>query len=222
MNDGPAVSIVVVTRNAFRFCAILFRSLRKTRGVHYEVVVVDNDSRLPTRLLLLAMSMLGQINRLCLIDRNTLFAEGNNIGVATSDRRSQHVLLLNSDIKIVDPDWLTKLVAVHERGATSLGFVDTGPVPRTDGYCFLIDRDLYLEHGLDEHFQWWWGMTELQAWILRKGHRVAGVADHDELLIHFGGKSGRGHKAASGMDISPEEIQGWFDGHAVERLQRLT
>ena len=217
----PEASIVVVTRNAFVYCVRLFRSLRRTRGVRYEVVVVDNRSRLPTRLLLTALALAGRINRLCLLDRNTLFAEGNNIGVAASNRAAPHVLLLNSDVEVRDPDWLRRLLDAHRSGATSLGLVDEGPVPRADGYCLLVDRDAYERGGLDEVHQWWWGVTKLQARLLRDGLPVRAVREHDELLVHFGGKSGRGHKGAAGMDVEPEEIQGWFGGRRVERVDRI-
>jgi glycosyltransferase involved in cell wall biosynthesis len=220
--SAPEVSIVVVTRNAFRYCAGLFRSLRRTEGVDFEVVVVDNRSRLPTRLLLIALSLAGRIQRLCLLDRNTLFAEGNNVGVAASSREAPLVLLLNSDVEARDPQWLRRLIDGHRRGATSLGFVDGNPIDRLDGYCFLIDRDLYLPGGLDERHQWWWGITRLQADLLRAGHSVRGVADHDGLLHHFGGKSGkRSFSGAGGMDVTEDEVVGWFGGLVPERLEGL-
>ncbi len=217
----PEVSIVIVTRNAFAYCVKLFRSLPRTRDVAYEVVVVDNRSRLPTRLLLMALALTGRINRLCLLDRNTLFAEGNNVGVAAASRAAPRVLLLNSDVEVRDPLWLRRLLDAHRRGVTSLGFVDSGPVPRADGYCFLVDRDLYEQVWLDETHQWWWGVTKLQARLLRDGHPVRAVREHDELLVHFGGKSGRGHKRATGMDVGPEEIQGWFGGRSVDPVERI-
>ena len=219
--SAPEASIVIVTRNAFAYCVKLFRSLPRTRDVDYEVVVVDNRSRLPTRLLLIGLALTGRINRLCLMDRNTLFAEGNNVGVAAASREAEHVLLLNSDVEVRDPSWLRRLLDAHRRGATSLGFVPSGPVPRADGYCFLVDRDLYEDGGLDEVHQWWWGVTKLQARLLRAGHPVRAVRDHDELLVHFGGKSGRGHKPATGMDVAPEEVRGWFDGRRVDAVERL-
>lgn len=220
-SPAPDVSIVIVTRNALRYCIRLFRSLPATVDVSYEVVVVDNRSRLPTRLLLMVLAARRRINRLCLLDRNTLFAEGNNVGVAAASRESPLVLLLNSDVEVRDPRWLRRLLDAHVRGATALGFVDGHPIDRVDGYCFLVDRDLYLAHGLDEAHQWWWGITRLQASLLRAGHAVRGLKDHDHLLIHFGGKSGRGYKSASGMDVGDQEVVGWFGGHRPHRLETI-
>jgi glycosyl transferase family 2 len=218
---GPEVSIVVVTHNAFIYCLRLFRSLSRTAGVRYEVVVVDNRSRLPTRLLLIALALGGRIKRLCMLHRNTLFAEGNNIGVDATSREAPLVLLLNSDVEVRDPMWLRNLVDAHQRGVTALGFVDEHPISRADGYCFLIDRDLYQNIRLDESHQWWWGMTKLQAAVLREGLPVRSVRDHDDLLVHFGGKSGRGHFKATGMDVSEAQVLEWLDGRQVESVPSI-
>ena len=177
--------------------------------------MVDNRSRLPTRALLLALFAIGRINRLCLLDRNTFFAEANNVGVAAMSREAQLVLLLNSDIEIRDGSWLRRLIEMHERGAISYGLVETGPCLRADGYCFLIDRDLYLTYGLDETLQWWWSVTKLQARLLRDEYMVQAVREHDDLVVHFGGKSGTAFVGASGMNTDEAEIAAWFDDHAV-------
>ena len=205
---SPTVSLVVVTHNALHYILRLLRSLPRTRGVAYELVVVDNRSRQVTRALLAVCALLGRIQRLSLLDRNTLFAPGNNIGAAATSRSSSYVLLLNSDVEVRDPDWLRRLLALHRRGATSFGFVDGDPIPRADGYCLLVDRDLMLEHGLDEEFEWSWSITKLQAQLLAAGHRVQAVREHDHLLLplrwqeregcHYRPREGDGHRARQG------------------------
>lgn len=218
----PEVSIIVVTHDAPRYLFKLFRSLPRTENVRYEVVVVDNRSRTPVRLILAGLAVLGRISRLCLLDRNTLFAEGNNVGVAASSRSAPLVLLLNSDVEVRDAGWLRRLIDAHARGVTSLGAVELGPLPRADGYCLLVDRDLYLSAGgLDEGFQWYWGVTKLQAEVLAGGHPVRAVREHDELLHHFGGKSSGGVEGAAGMETTPDTVRSWFSGRTVEVLERL-
>jgi glycosyltransferase involved in cell wall biosynthesis len=208
------VAIVIVAHNALRYCARLLRSLQITRGVEYEVVVVDNRSRPAARLLLFAFSAMGRINRLCLLDRNTFFAEANNVGVAAAARDCDLVLLLNSDTEARHPDWLAQLVSLHARGVTAYG-VAGGGFDRADGYCFLVDRDLYESYGLDENLQWWWAITRLQAQILSKGHIVRAIRNHDEWLVHFGGKSGGAWKSATGMSLDPVEAASWFNGREI-------
>jgi GT2 family glycosyltransferase len=213
------ISILMVTHNAPRYVWKSLRGIRKrTQDVEYEVVVVDNDSRLPTRLIVVAARFLGLANRVALLDRNTLFAEGCNIAAAMGPRESTHVLLLNSDTEPKAPNWLSNLLQLHRRGAVAYGFVEKGPVPRADGYCLLVDRDLFMEIGLDESFQWWWSVTRLQAELLKRGHSVRAVRDHDEWLVHYRGRSGKDWKGARGMKTPAAQIQGWFEGHQVTLL----
>ena len=142
--------------------------------------------------------------------------------MAATSRVSSHVLLLNSDVEVRDADWLSRLMALHHRGATSFGFVDADPVPRADGYCLLVDRDLMLQHGLDEDFEWYWSITKLQAELLCAGHRVRAVREHDHLLHHFGGKSGQPvvTRNAKGMDLDRDQVRGWFGARSVEVIER--
>jgi GT2 family glycosyltransferase len=118
MQDSK-VSIVILVHNAL-FCVIrTLNSLRKTRGVVYETVVVDNDSRLVTKIVLLLYFVMKRINRLLFVGENTLFSKGNNLGSRISSEDSTHILLLNSDVRINHPDWLGVLLEHHEQGAIS-------------------------------------------------------------------------------------------------------
>jgi glycosyltransferase involved in cell wall biosynthesis len=218
--EGPLVSLVVVTHDAFPYVRRLLRSLPRTRGVAYEVVVVDNRSRQLTRAYLALRAIRGDVQRLCLLERNTLFSPANNIGAAAASRSARYVLLLNSDTEVRHPDWLLRLLELHERGATAYGVVNRGPVPRADGYCLLVDRDLFIAYGLDENFGWNWAVTKLQAELLKAGHAVRAVQEHDHLLYHFGGKSGEPPRGAKGMRVNRDEVVGWFDGHSVELIER--
>ena len=216
----PKVAIIVVSYNALSYARRMLRSVRTTTGVAYEVCVVDNNSRRRTRLYWTAQRFLGRINRLALLDRNTFFAEGCNIGVAMAPRDATHVLLLNTDCEVLDPAWLTRLLAVHREGATGLRYVTSGAWPRADGFCLLVDRHCW-EDGLDEAYQWWWGVTGLEARLLRQGRSVQAVREYDDVLVHHGGKSGKAFKTARSADTNPEHIAGWFEGRHVSVLERL-
>jgi len=222
MDQQELVSIVVLTHNALGNCKLLFDSLTTTREVTYELVVVDNASTTETRDYLWSEFSRERINRICFLDRNTFFAEGNNIGISASSRTSSHVLLLNSDVEIRSPFWLRKLLDVHRTGATTYGFVPDMPWPRADGYCFLIDRWLCLRYGLDERFQWFWCVTKLQAELLRDGFAVQAVRNHSRFLFHFGGRSGDApYRSAAGMDLDEAVVARWFDGRNVSIIASL-
>jgi len=218
--ETAKVAIVVVSFNALGYARRMLRSIRTTVGVDFEIVVVDNDSGLTTRLFWTAQRFLGRINRLALLDRNTFFAEGNNIGVALASRDSTHVLLLNTDCEVLDPNWLRRLLAVHREGATGLRYVTSGAWPRADGFCLLIDRACW-EDGLDEEYQWWWSITGLEARLLRQGRSVQAIEEYGDVLIHHRGKSGKAFQTAKSGDTNPEVIAGWFEGRHVTVVERL-
>jgi hypothetical protein len=214
------VAIVVVSYNALRYARRMLGSVRRTTGVPYEIVVVDNHSRLPTRVFWTLQHFLGRIQRLALLDTNTFFAEGSNIGVALAPRDATHILLLNTDCEVLDPNWLRRLLAVHREGATGLRYVTSGAWPRADGFCLLIDRRCW-EDGLDEDYQWWWSITGLEARLLRQGRSVQAVRDYADVLVHHGGKSGKAFRSAKSGNANPAVIAGWFEGRHVTVVERL-
>ena len=216
----PKVAIIVVSYNALTYARRMLRSLRTTTDVPYELVVVDNASTLRTRLFWTWQRFRGRVNRIALLDRNTFFAEGNNIGVAMAPRDATHLLLLNTDCEVLDPAWLKRMLMAHRKGATGLRYVTSGAWPRADGFCLLMDRDCWQD-GLDETYQWWWSITGLEARLLRQGLSVQAVRNYSEVLIHHGGKSGKAFVEARSGDTSPELIASWFEGHNVTVLDSL-
>jgi hypothetical protein len=214
------VAIVVVSYNALAYARRMLRSVLRTTGVPYEIVVVDNNSLFRTRVFWTLQRFRGRINRLALLDRNTFFAEANNIGVGMAPRDATHILLLNTDCEVLDPDWLRRMLAVHREGATGLRYVTSGAWPRADGFCLLIDRHCW-EDGLDESYQWWWSVTGLEARLLRQGRAVQAVREYADVVVHHGGKSGKAFKSATTAESSSEHIAGWFEGRQVAVVERL-
>lgn len=211
------IAILMLTHNAPRLVDLAISSVRAlTEGVSYELVVVDNGSEQPTRDLVARLSAEGAIDTLVQLEENSLFAAGNNIAARHASDRATHFLLLNSDIEVRDRRWLEHLLDNHERGATAYGIAEQPR--RLDGYCYLVDADLYRAQPLDEDHQWWWCVSKQQAQLLREGYRVAGYAGHERYLHHFGGGSGTGHEKAKGMDVSHEQLLEWFDGREAEAL----
>lgn len=215
----PHVSILMLTHNAPEYVDIAIRSVHnRTRGVSYEMVVVDNASDKPTRDLVARLYLEGLIDKLYFSDTNTMFSEGNNIASELASASATHYLLLNSDVRVLRKDWLGNLLKVHQRGATSYGIAKGEPT-RVDGYCLLIDADLYQAHPLDStNHQWWWAVTKQQAELLRAGHTVSGYTSHWQFVHHFGGRSGSGFTGARGMSVSTDDVKAWFDGHQVQIL----
>ena len=145
-------------------------------------------------------------------NENSLFAKGNNLASKLSDEKATHYLLINSDIKITNKDWLKELALIHPRegGISSFGAVLSEPI-RADGYCMMIDKPLYDKYMLDEEYQWWWSITKLESQVLSEGKRIVAVRNHDYFLVHYGGASGKAYINAKGMDTDIETVKKWFN-----------
>lgn len=112
MNDGPRVSILVVSYNTRDVTLECLRSvLRETRETTFELIVVDNDSRDGS-----AEAIQREFPDIDLIalDENVGFGQGNN--VAAKRAKGELFLLLNPDTVVLDGA-IDKLV----------GFVDELP-----------------------------------------------------------------------------------------------
>jgi glycosyltransferase involved in cell wall biosynthesis len=212
------VSILMLTHNAPEYVETSIRTVREnTVGIDFELVVVDNASDPDTVALVSRLHSEGLITTLKLSDHNALFAAGNNIAADLAEPRATHFLLLNSDIEVRSPDWLRHLLDIHERGICAYGWVPYAP-EKVDGYCLLVDADLYRRHRLDESHQWWWAVTKMQAILLNEGFVVKGYDEHERYIHHFGGKSGDGYKNARGMDVTEDEVARWFAGRFPRNL----
>lgn len=216
------ITIIMLTYNAPKYVKIAVESIAaKTKGVTYELIVVDNHSRLPTRLLLRKLKKKGYIDFIQWNKKNLLFARGNNIGSRMASPESTHLLLINSDVEVRNDLWLKRLLDLCPGGGIcAYGVVENAPV-RADGYCILVDKALYEKHELDENYEWFWSITKLQAKALADGKKVIAVKEHDNMLYHFGGKSGKAYSHAKGMDESGKEICRWFGNNSIEIVEKM-
>lgn len=215
------ISIVMLVHNAPLYARHSIKTLRRAGRTGYELIVLDNASDLKTRRMLTAMHHAGDIDKLILLNENTFFARGNNIGSRLCDKRSKYILLLNSDVEIRNRKWLDKLLELHDhRGVTSFGISDHIYV-KADGFCFLIDRDIYDQYKMDETFEWWWSLTKLQGDLLKAGYHITAVNDHEAYVHHYGQKSGTAWKAAKGIDFNGEGVADWFGGKSIRVIEKV-
>lgn len=217
------VSILMLTYNAPRYVKKSILTLKKyTQNINYELIVVDNKSKLKTTNLLKRLHRRGYIDKLYFNSQNDLFAGGNNIAAELAAKDSDYYLLLNSDVEIKSKNWLQKLVDLMPKngGIASYGAVVSAP-ERADGYCMLINADLYNKYKLDENFQWWWSATKLQSQVLKEEKSIIAIENHEEYIHHFGGKSGKGFKDAKGMNVDMSEVKKWFSKGKVEIRKKL-
>ncbi|SEC30051.1 Glycosyltransferase, GT2 family [Rhizobiales bacterium GAS191] len=130
----PLVSVIIPTRDRadlLRQC--LDGILRRTDYDRLEVIVVDNDSRdKDTRQLFAELRCDARVKIISAAGRFNYSALNNTAAAAAT---GDVLLLLNNDIKVIDPGWLAEMVSHAVRP-------DIGAV----GAKLLYD-DLRLQHG---------------------------------------------------------------------------
>ncbi|MEM8853966.1 MAG: glycosyltransferase, partial [Pseudomonadota bacterium] len=107
---GPSprlASIIVATRDAPQHLARFLDSVRITRGIAYELILVDNGTVDPTALTLLADAARRGRAQVMRDDRPFNFAALNNLGAAAA--KGDLLVFANNDVSVTDPDWLVKL-----------------------------------------------------------------------------------------------------------------
>lgn len=100
------VSIVMLVWNELKVTRLALESLAKNTRHPYELIIVDNGSRKPTRDYLLNCGIPDKVIQL---KKNCGFPRASNIGIRAS--KGEYIVLANNDI-ILTEDWLGKLVAV--------------------------------------------------------------------------------------------------------------
>jgi glycosyltransferase involved in cell wall biosynthesis len=234
----PKVSIVILSYFHPQVTEICLKTLKITEDIDYEVVVVDNGSDGHTVDFLHAAQRGGYIDTLILEQENHMFSEGNNIGVHRSNQESEYVLLLNSDIGFLRPDWLSKLVGWAE-GTTkywpsiwpfhptepapgpydvvSLGWRYDGTLLREfvcpEGFCIMYRRSVWQD--MPREFPWNYGIDLQLTNLARAGARIGVLSQYGSYLVH----REQGSTDTTPYPATPEpQLAAWYDGVHIESL----
>ena len=109
----PLASIIILNYNGIRFIERCLRSILETDYPNFEVILVDNGSTDGSLEIALRLFGKNQIVRIIRNERNLGFAEGNNVGYASS--KGQVIVFLNIDTE-VERNWLRELMQVLDMG----------------------------------------------------------------------------------------------------------
>lgn len=184
------VSIIMLTYNAPVYIEHSIRSVyENTVDIDFELIVCDNCSNEKTKRKLNSLYSKGHIDKLIFFDKNYFFVGGNNKAVKYADEESEFLLLLNSDIEIKNKQWLKKILDVHKRGITACQICDEEDC-RPDGWCLLVDKDIYSSHKLDEkRFIWYYSIADFGSRVMKSGFNVQTIRNYNNFIKHFGGAS---------------------------------
>ncbi len=109
-NDAPLVSIVIPNRNSLALMRRLLDGLlNATAYPRFEIIVVDNGSDDPEVLEL--YEQVGRERTEFRLDMEpATFSFSRQINKGVKLARGALILLLNNDIEVLDPDWLSEMV----------------------------------------------------------------------------------------------------------------
>ena len=106
----PLVSLVIPTRNGVRLLRQCVESiLEKTSYSPYEILIVDNGSDEPETLQYLESLKLKSNIQIIRDDRPFNYSALNNAAVRKA--KGEIIGLVNNDIEVISPDWLSEMVS---------------------------------------------------------------------------------------------------------------
>jgi glycosyltransferase involved in cell wall biosynthesis len=106
----PLVSLIIPTRNGWRLLRQCVDSiLKKTTYQPYEILIVDNGSDDPETLRYMKDLSLNERIRVVRDNRPFNFSALNNAAVKLAS--GEFVGLVNNDIEVISPEWLTEMVS---------------------------------------------------------------------------------------------------------------
>lgn len=107
----PLVSLIIPTRNGLGLLRQCVDSiLGRTEYDNYEIIIVDNGSDDPDTLKYFESLSSSQVIRVIRDDREFNYSALNNMAVAHA--KGEIVGLINNDIEVISPDWLSEMVSL--------------------------------------------------------------------------------------------------------------
>ena len=107
----PLVSLVIPTRNGLDLLKQCIDSiLTKTTYKNYEILIVDNNSDCPKALTYFASIVKNKRIKVLRDQRPFNYSALNN--TAIKQAKGQYVALINNDIEVISPEWLTEMLSI--------------------------------------------------------------------------------------------------------------
>jgi len=110
-NDMPLVSLIIPTRNGLSLIKQCINSIvEKTTYTNYEIIIVDNNSDDPDTLAYFAAIKDDERISVLRDERPFNYSALNN--AAVEQAKGQYVGLLNNDIEVISPNWLSEMLSI--------------------------------------------------------------------------------------------------------------
>jgi GT2 family glycosyltransferase len=117
----PLVTIIIPTRDRVELVKNCIESIKRhTKYSNYEIIVVDNASVEESTLEYFFSLKYRRIAKIIRVDEPFNYSRLNNL--AAAEANGDLLLLLNNDVVVITPDWLTELVTqVLRKGVGAVG-----------------------------------------------------------------------------------------------------
>jgi O-antigen biosynthesis protein len=110
-DPSPLVSVIIPTRDRRDLLKKVVEGLRhRTEYAHWELILVDNQTSDPSTLDF--FRLLKQDSRVRILRDDNPFNFSALVNLAAGQAKGSILLLLNNDIEMVEPQWLTELVSL--------------------------------------------------------------------------------------------------------------
>lgn len=195
-------SIITCVWNKAQITEDYLEGIAKTKGVIFELIIIDNGSRDKTPTLLKKYQKQYSFLRVITNKKNRGFGPANNQGAEIA--QGQYLLFLNNDVVVQNEGWLEKLVQIAKEYPRSL----LGPMlvdwndwtlfrnkqtPYINGWCVFGEKKMFEEIAedgriFDENF----GLAYFEDVELSQRARLAGYELKETLglgLIHLGSRT---------------------------------
>lgn len=115
IENTPIISIIIPFRDLPAILARCLDSiLQKTTYSHFEIIAVSNQSQEPSTLVLMA-DYPKRDARIRFLDYDYPFNFSAINNFAAGQAKGEHLLLLNNDTEVINPDWLEALLQHSQR-----------------------------------------------------------------------------------------------------------
>lgn len=160
--ENPLVYCIILSYNSVEWLETCLDSLLKTSYTNYKILVIDNNSSDGSVAIL--KKYLAKIE-IIENDKNAGWCEANNIAIKYSEKKgAEYVMLLNSDTKVTDQDWLTKIVIAAQE---NLDYAVLGCIQYQYNDCREINNwtKYILYHGDRDYMFMWDRNSDIEAGI---------------------------------------------------------
>ena len=112
----PKISVIILNFNGKKFLETCLNSVLAQDYDNFEIILIENGSTDGSKEYLKEKYENNKKIKIIYLDKNTGFAEGNNIGIkkAFEDKNVKYIAALNNDTKVVS-GWLSEMVKTIEK-----------------------------------------------------------------------------------------------------------